>query len=220
MLNKNQQLFIKLKQFGQYDSWWIYFHKSGEQPSSYSWNAIEVKKGFHVPISYTHETHQRMDSPSKPCIEYDVKKGFASHEDCSRICRITHLVNRCSVVYQGLDVQKEDPYLRQKFAKTDEEKDCTTLVSSFGDSHCKDLCPQDCTKHFYKPSIIANYRNKWDYTLVQLIPTTDPELTYTEKPTYDRKVFYYYLSGSLSVWLGFVLYFIFKRLSTCCKPLK
>ena len=162
-----------------------------------------------------------MDSPSKPCVEYDIEKGFASHEDCSRFCRITHIVSRCSIVYNGVDVQRGDPYLRQRFAQTDEEKECTTRASSVGDSYCKGVCPQDCTKHFYKPYIIANYRNyNWDYTQVQLIPTTDPELTYAEKPTYYPKVFYYYLSGSLSVWLGFVLYFIINRLRACCKPMK
>ena len=187
-------------------------HNSYDVPSSYNWNSIEVKQGYYVPITYTHEVYEQIETHSGKCNNYHMITNYNSRSDCIRKCKLRESVAKCGVVYEGIDIYKDEGNF--SFAGSDAQRKCVIDSIKYGD-HCTNECPwTDCRQDWFTPKIIFSSNDYEDYTLVQLIPPTNPKIIYRENAKVFSNLSLYLASGNLSLWFGLALYILY---NLCCK---
>ena len=198
--------------------WWLFIHSVNEQISSYDWNSINLKANHHYEIIYTQKSYKLLPSPyATNCIDYSLKRGLKSRNDCIRKCQIRQSMDKCGVIAEGIDVYSGEQNVI--FAETDEEFNCTNSLDF--DGHCLEECANnDCSKQYIEMKIIEDQELSEEYgniNIVSLWLPFEPKSTFIHRPSIETVEFLCYLASTLSIWFGFSIISVYSWLISLSK---
>ena len=176
-------------------------HDSMDIPSSYEWNAIEVKRKHTYEVTYSLKSYHLLKSPYPTnCKNYSKETEFMSHKDCVRRCRRQIMEEKCGFLSHEVDIYKGEPPAR--FANTTDDELCAKNLNLT--KECRRKCPNaDCVKHYYKPKIISSREHDHHFVDIDIMIPSEPITSFFHRPQIQIIEFLCYIASILSLWFGF-----------------
>ena len=209
-LKRSEELEINFKTYGITSSWWLWFHHSDDMPSSYNWNAVEMKKLHQLRVDWKLYSFRLLESPYPTnCQNYKTSSPYLSRRDCIRKCKMNASLTNCKVIHKGIDVQRDDPVVH--FAQ---RSDCDCIKNIDFDTICEKECPHyDCAIDYYKPVRVHNAPDNRGF-MTLTIPT-DPETAFYHEPKLETIEFICYLASTFGMWFGLSFFSLSDLFSFC-----
>ena len=134
---------FKLKdKWGKYKNWGLSLHSGFILPDSDGWNSYEVRKHTFNMITWKLSSFRLLESPYQTnCKDYRVNGQYLSRTDCIRKCKIQISVDKCGVIYKGIDLMRSDPHVWFGDNRNVTQKEC------FYGLNFTDVCGKRCS-HF------------------------------------------------------------------------
>ena len=189
----------------------IYLHDGLTLPQSNDFNKYEILKKTYNLITWKLSSFRLLESPYQTnCKDYRQSTEYLSRKDCIRKCKIGVSVNKCGVIYEGIDLMRNDATFRFVDKGNISQKDC--LDNPNLSEICSQICPHiDCAINYYKPVVFhnASRKDKQTDTLFQIMNPYEPEQSYHHQPRIKPVEFVCYLASTINMWFGFSLYSLY-----------
>ena len=145
------------------------------------------------------------------CKNYRLSTEYLSRKDCIRKCKIRVSVDKCGVVFNGIDIEKGEPPVHFGGSSKQPEQACFKNLNFT--KICEKNCHHyDCAINYYEPVVLhkapRGEKNKGITTLQVMIPY-EPEHSYYHQPRIELVEFVCYLFSTFNMWFGFSMYSFF-----------
>ena len=185
-------------------------HDSLTLPQSNDFNKYEITGKTYNLITWKLSSFRLLKSPYQTnCKDYRQSTEYLSRKDCIRKCKIRVNVDKCGVLYEGIDLMESDPTFQFVDKGNKTQNKCLDNINLV--DVCREMCPHiDCAINHYKPVIFLKAsRNGKPDTLLHIINPYEPEQSYHHQPRIKLVEFVCYLASTLNMWFGFSLYSLY-----------
>ena len=196
--------------WGRYKNWGLCLHSGFNLPDSDAWIGYEWRRQTFNMITWKLTSFRLLESPYQTnCKDYRVNGQYLSRTDCIRKCKIQVSVDKCGVIYKGIDLMRSDSNVRFGNNRSFTQKEC------FYDLNFTDICVKrcshfDCSIDHYKTVELLRTTDKHKKlnkqtqdTIIKIQIPTEPETSYSHQPRIDLVEFICYLASTFNFWFGF-----------------
>ena len=197
---------VRLKTISNIETWWVFMHHSLDRPSSYEWNAFEVRRGHDYQVTFALVTFHLLSHPYRTnCKDYPTETEFTSNKECTRVCKLRQMLSNCGHLSHKVDVLRGEQIENDsevRFARSPQEEQCVNNISL--NQICRRMCSNvDCVKHYYKPIMISSKDEAHEWIDIDVMIPSEPITDYYNIPQIPTIEFLCYIASVLSLWFGF-----------------
>ena len=202
-LKSTECIRFEFKELGEFE-WWLFLHNSFVMPSGSSWDRVQVKPKRQYIYTWDLGAFRLLQSPyPTDCRDYRSSSKYLSRRDCIRKCKLNASNTTCNAIYEGIDIQRDDPPVL-----FDTNGTCAAQIDF--DAICTKKCSNlDCAIDYYE--LISQHDTNYTQcngtcARLDLTIPTKPETAYYHEPRIELVEFICYLASTANMWFGLSIY--------------